>query len=141
MRGNIIGVSAVCLGLFATGCGGGGNEQTPAEVATGFVAAWNAHDAQAVCRYYTDQEQALYAQHSGEFGESGPKTCARFIDGEFATDPGGRWKPLPSQTTLHGETAIGSAASVNRRGLIDAIPMVKEGDSWRVGGVILISHP
>jgi hypothetical protein len=132
-----------CVMFLASGCGGGGDGQTPDQVTVGFVAAWNRHDAAAVCAYYTDRVQRLYAQQAANLVTSGPNTCVRFLrDSLFKTDPGARWKALRVTRTNAGQPT-GNAVNTNTRGpLIQiAIPLVRDGDSWRVDGTILVRHP
>jgi hypothetical protein len=135
-------LAAALVGLLGSGCGGGGGTESPDEVVAGFVAAWNRHDGAAVCQYYTDHWQLVYAQAAATLVTPGLDTCERFMtQSQFKGDPAGRWKA--EKTTLKGNSAVGSAVPTNKRGplFVSAIPLVKVGDSWRVDGAILSRFP
>jgi hypothetical protein len=135
-------LSAACVGFLAGGCGSGGNDQTPHEVATGFVAAWNRHDAAAVCAYYTDASRKLYAQGAATLATRGPNTCAGFISQtQFSGDSRARWQV--TDVVVHGDQAVVTVDPKNRHTPFVSlgVSLVKVGDSWRVGGNTLSDLP
>jgi hypothetical protein len=128
-------LSAACAGLLASGCGGGGDDRSPDDVAHGFVAAWNRHDGAAVCGYYTDSSRNLYEQGAASLVTRGPKTCARFISQtQFSGDRRARWQV--THVVVDGDHAAATVIPANRHTpfVTLGLSLVKVGDSWRVGG-------
>ncbi len=130
-------LSAACAGVVACGCGGGDGkaQQTPDQVATAFVDAWNRHDAAAVCSYYTDAAKRLYAQATTTLITGRPKTCAHFIGvTQFSGDPRARWQV--KAVVVHGDEASVTVTPANRHTpfLSLGLGLVKTSQGWQVGG-------
>jgi hypothetical protein len=136
MRGRLT-LSVICAVVVLSGCGGGSDKtsQTPQQVASGFVDAWNRRDAAAVCGYYTEAARELFAQAATTLLKPGPHTCARVVGvTQMSGNPRARWRLR--DVLVHDDRASATVAPANRHTPFVTLGfgLVRTGDGWGVGG-------